>query len=122
MKEVSADKAYSNYAALRLVDRIGASPYIDFKSNATDTGKCEIWNKTWHYYNMNRAEFMAHYHKRSNVETTFQMIKSKFGSSLRSKLPVAQTNEVLCKILCHNLCCLIQSYFELGIQATFWAE
>jgi hypothetical protein len=25
----------------------------------------------------------------------------------------------LCKILCHNLCCLIQSALELGIRATF---
>ena len=32
------------------------------------------------------------------------------------------TNEVLCKVLCHNVCCLIQSVFELGIQAKFWGE
>jgi hypothetical protein len=31
-------------------------------------------------------------------------------------------NEALCKILCHNLCCLIQSTFELGISATFWGK
>ncbi len=29
-------------------------------------------------------------------------------------------NEVLCKVLCHNLCCLIQSMYELGIEPTFW--
>jgi hypothetical protein len=33
----------------------------------------------------------------------------------------AQVNEALCKILCHNICCLIQSIFELGIEPTFWA-
>jgi len=27
----------------------------------------------------------------------------------------------LCKILCHNICCLIQSIFEFGIDPTFWA-
>jgi hypothetical protein len=31
-------------------------------------------------------------------------------------------NEALCKILCHNITCLIQSVFELGIEATFWKE
>ena len=31
-------------------------------------------------------------------------------------------NEALCKILCHNICCLIQSIYELGIEATFWGE
>ena len=29
-------------------------------------------------------------------------------------------NELLCKVLCHNLCCLVQSVYELGIEATFW--
>jgi transposase len=119
VKEVSADKAYSSYANMRLVDNIGAVPYIDFKTNASDSGKCEIWNKMFHYYSMNKTEFMSHYHKRSNVETTFSMVKAKFGGSIRSKIPVAQTNEVLCKFLAHNLCCLIQSMYELGIEPNF---
>lgn len=67
-----------------------------------------------------REEFLTHYHKRSNVETTFHMIKAKFGTRVRSKTPVAQTNEILCKVLCHNLCCLVQSFYELGIEAEFW--
>jgi hypothetical protein len=29
---------------------------------------------------------------------------------------------VLCKILCHNICCLIMSQFELGIDPVFWKE
>jgi hypothetical protein len=31
-------------------------------------------------------------------------------------------NEVLCKFVCHNLCCLIQEQCELGIEAIFWGE
>ncbi len=31
-------------------------------------------------------------------------------------------NESLAKILCHNLCCLIQSAYELDVTATFWGE
>jgi len=50
------------------------------------------------------------------------MIKAKFGERLRSKSKAAQTNEILCKILCHNVCCLIQSIYELGIEPTFWTE
>jgi transposase len=73
----------------------------------------------FHYHNLNRAEFMMRYHERSNVETTFIMIKAKFGGFVRSKLPVAQVNEVVCKILAHNICCLIQSNYELGIEASF---
>jgi pyruvate dehydrogenase (quinone) len=27
-----------------------------------------------------------------------------------------------CKVLCHNLCCLIQSMYELGLKPKFWKE
>ena len=73
----------------------------------------------WHFYNLNREVFLQHYHKRSNAETAFSMIKAKFGSSVRAKTPTAQTNEVLCKVLCHNICVLIQSMYELGIKPVF---
>jgi hypothetical protein len=32
---------------------------------------------------------------------------------------VAAGNEVLCKIICHNICVLIQETHELGIAAEF---
>ena len=120
--EVSADKAYSNRANMIVAENKGMKPYIDFKKNAKPIGKCDAWNKMFHHYNLNREDFYQHYHKRSNVETTFSMIKAKFGGSLRSKTFTAQANEALCKILCHNLCCLIQSAYELGTETAFWNE
>jgi hypothetical protein len=65
---------------------------------------------------------LEHYHKRSSVETTFSMIKAKFGHKLRSKSLTGQINEALCKVLCHNLCVVIQSVRELGIEAAFASE
>jgi len=50
------------------------------------------------------------------------MIKAKFGQRLRSKTLIAQTNEALCKVLCHNLCVVIQSQYELGIETNFTNE
>ena len=32
------------------------------------------------------------------------------------------TNEVLCKLLAHNLCVLIQEQHELGIDPIFWQD
>ncbi len=29
---------------------------------------------------------------------------------------------MLCKFLCHNICCLISAHCELGIESTFWPE
>ena len=76
----------------------------------------------YHYYMAYQEKFAACYHKRSNVESTFMMIKAKFGDAIRSKTRTAQINEALCKILCHNICCLIQSMYELGLKPKFWAE
>ena len=47
------------------------------------------------------------------------MLKAKFGAAIRSKTDVAQVNELLCKVLCHNLCVLIQCVYELGIEPAF---
>jgi transposase len=69
-----------------------------------------------------RERFMQRYYKRPNVESTFHMIKAKFGDSLRSKTRTAQINEALCKVLCHNICCLIQSMYELNLKPKFWKE
>jgi DDE family transposase len=118
---VAADKAYSSYRNTQFVFSKAGMPYIDFKANA----KAHItspagWRRMFHYYSYNREEFMRRYHRRSNVETTFAMMKAKFGEKVRSKTPVAQKNEVLGKALCHNIACLIQSMYELGIKPEFW--
>jgi transposase len=124
MDEISGDKAYLSGENFLTTIRHGATPYIPFKSNSkgqesTYGAKSTLWTRMFHFYNLHREEFLTHYHKRSNVETTFHMIKSKFGQRLRSKTLTAQINEALCKILCHNLCVVIQSAHELGIDADF---
>ena len=78
-----------------------------------------IWKKTYNYFVYNREDFLQHYHLRSNVESTNNMIKSKFTDLVRSKDETAQINEVFLKVLCHNICVLISSMFELGIQPEF---
>jgi transposase len=124
MKEISADKAYLGSSNLLTSLQRGAIPYIPFKSNSIASSsashaKSEVWTRMFHFYGLHRAEFLQHYHKRSNVETTFHMIKSKFGQRLRSRTYTAQINEALCKVLCHNLCVVIQSVHELGIETNF---
>jgi hypothetical protein len=37
------------------------------------------------------------------------MIKAKFGAAVRSRLAVAQINEVLAKCVAHNLCCMVKA-------------
>jgi hypothetical protein len=126
MKEVSADKAYSSEKNLQAAVNHNAMPYIPFKAGSTGNSRIRkqsaLWKNMYHYFALNNDRFMAHYHKRSNVETTFHMIKSKFGDALRSRNKTAQINEALCKVLCHNIVVLIQSMYELGLKPKFWAQ
>jgi hypothetical protein len=90
-----------------------------FKSNAS--GKVGgLYEKMFHYFKFREQEFLEHYHKRSNVESTFSMVKRKFADSVMSKTDTATVNEVICKFIAHNLCCLIQEQHELGIEPIFW--
>lgn len=124
MKEVSGDAAYLSKDNMQTAIDNGAYPYIAWKSNSKITEKegNELWNKLFHYFSLNKEKFLERYHQRSNSETAFSMIKAKFSDRLRSKNRTAQKNEALCKILCHNLCCLIQSIYEFGLKPEFWKE
>jgi hypothetical protein len=42
-----------------------------------------------HTFEARNDEFLAHYHQRSNVESTFSMVKRKFGASVRAKASLA---------------------------------
>ena len=120
---VAADKAYSSYRNTQFTYSKAALPFIDFKVNAKAHHHSPAgWRRMFHYYSYHKEAFMKRYHQRSNVETTFAMMKAKFGDKVRSKTPVAQKNEVLCKALCHNIACLIQSMYELNITPEFWSE
>ena len=121
--EVSGDKAYSSRLNLQAIEDVGAVPYIPFKKNVS--GKANgsmLWKKMYHYFIYKHDEFLEHYHKRSNAETCFHMIKTKFGSNIKSKKQTAQFNELLIKVLAHNVCVVIQEVNELGVKAEFKIE
>jgi transposase len=121
MKEVSADKGYTGRDTHDAIAAVGATPFIMFKSNATGAVG-GLYQKMFHYFQFKREDFLNHYHKRSNVESTVMMIKTKFGDSLKSKSDTAQKNETLAKVLCHNLCCLISAMYELGIEPELFID
>ncbi len=118
--EVSGDKAYASFRNFDAIESVGAVPYVPFRSGTTGEGPA-LWRKMWGLYTYKNDEFRSHYHARSNVETAFSMIKRKFGASLRAKNETAQTNEILCKLLAHNLVVLVASMYELNVAAEFWA-
>jgi len=110
MKEVSADKGYLGASNMLATLQRRAIPYIPFKTNSVPDSrgsygpKSELWSRMYHL---------------SQAVQRIHMIKSKLGQRLRSRTLTAQINEALCKVLCHNLCVVIQSVHELGIETNF---
>ena len=151
LRDVTADKAYSSRKNLQAVADAGGTPFIPFKGqdsggrfpgkSAAPTGttptaipavynpqatipgmEMSAWTRMYHLFAFQRDTFLARYHQRSNVETTFSMIKAKFGDSPRSKSDVGQMNEVLCKVIAHNLCVLIACVHEIGLDSPAFAQ
>jgi hypothetical protein len=124
ISEVSADGGYPSGENFRAVVLAGGIPYIAFRKNNTldASYKSTIWKDLLHLYKSRHPKFAEHYYLRNNVEATFHSLKSKFGGRLRSKSLHGQFNEALCKVLCHNLCVLIHSMYELQIDPMSWAE
>ena len=126
LSEVVCDKAYLSKGNFKAIEEVGAIPFIPFKSNSNaksrEKGTSSLWRKMYYYFMYKHDEFKEHYHQRSNVETCFHMIKTKFKDNLRSKNKVGQVNELLLKILCHNICVVIQEVNELGIKGEFIYE
>jgi transposase len=120
VNEVCGDKAYLSRENLELVNGIGGTAYIPFKSNSAPGEIGTLWEKMFGYFQFRRQEFLGHYHQRSNAESAFSMVKAKFRDHVRSKTDTAMKNEVLCKFLCHNVVVVHQAIIELGIEGAFW--
>lgn len=126
MQEVSADKAYNSIANYNAVQEVGGTAYIPYKSNITamsNTGnRARLWRKMFYYFKLNQEDFLMHYHSRSNIETTFFAVKTKFGDCLKNKTFTSQTNEVLCKLIAYNITVLISAMFELKIEPNLFCS
>lgn len=116
--DMTADKAYLSQANLQAINDIGANAFIPFKINSKPN-RPGVWDTAYHYFALHRQEFLAHYHQRSNAESTFSAIKRKYGDSVKAKNDRSMKNEVLAKLICHNLSCLIHAMEEFGIDANF---
>ncbi len=119
MEEFSADKAYSSRANLQKIWEHGCLPLIPFKENARSRRGEMIWTEMYNFFKKNNELFMKKYHLRSNAESGMHMIKSRFGDLTQMRDGAGAINDVLCKILCHNLCVLCQEIFLLGIDFNF---
>jgi len=122
IEEVSADMAYLSRRNLEIVGQYGGTAYIPFKKNSRSRSRgSKLWSRAYHYFQLHKDDFLKHYHKRSNVESTFSAIKKKFGETIKSKNNTAQINEMLCKIIAYNITVLIHEMIQLNNTAEFFS-
>ena len=109
------DNAYLSLKNLHLMMDNGTLPLTPFKANSRPDHSSgdPLWARLYHFYKYNQEWFRAHYHKRSNIETTNSMIKRKFGERLSSKKFDAQVNELLCTSVVTSKAA-IRGHFKTG--------
>jgi transposase len=122
VRECSADKAYSSIENHDVLESFGVEAFIPFKVNAVVNPKAPVWSRHLVEFTLHQERFFQSYHRRSNVETVFAMMKARFGASVASRLPTACANEVLAMCVAHNLCCLVKAIFTAGLAPAFWQD
>lgn len=118
VKELSADKGCLSIENYEEAEKIGVDLYAMFKANTTGAGG-GAFERAYHAFCLDRDGWLDHYHRRSNVETVFSMVKRVLGDSTRSKNVRAMRSECLAKMVCHNIRCVVSAIYERGIDPTF---
>lgn len=122
IKEISADAAYLSKENCRASYKEQIQPFIYPKKNIKlprKRGPPSGWGGMLLLWKKDRERFLRHYHRRSNVETSFAQLKVKFGSYLRCKNFTAQKNELMCKVISHNLATLGKAILEFDLDTKF---
>lgn len=122
IRDFCADKGYLSSKHFALIKELGGQAFIPFKKNTS--GKCSDNNRSYFksafkFFKENRKQYLEHYHKRSNIESSFSMIKRRFGNHVKCKKEISQDNEILGKVLAHNICVLVQEIFLNKINVDF---
>jgi len=119
-KRVVADKAYSARDNYDQVKELGMKAFIPFKSNVTGKARgSKEWKRIYQIFQKKEGRFKNTYHKRSNVESTFNAIKQRFGKSLNCRDKKVLETELLAKVLCYNVCTVIRAMYKLDVSPDF---
>ena len=104
--------------------RAAPQPFVPFKTNSVEHGEPDrsTGGRCGACSDLKADEFKRSYHRRSNVESAIGSIKARCGGLVRSRTAAAQCNEVLCKVLLHNLACIVHAIEKYGIGVSFPLE
>src|SRR3989344_2546393 len=121
IKEVYAVPAYLSKNNVEFCKALNIASYLKPKSNTVIKGlKNSAWRSSIErYYQDEKRKQYRRYSLRSNIESAFHMIKSVNTDILRHKTFEGRVNELLARIVCHNIRCLVTAYFKGDIDLPF---
>lgn len=124
IRDFTADKGYLSGKSFALINNLGGQAFIPFKKNTTGSSNSKskyrsYFKQAYRFFREHQQDYLNHYHKRSNIESCFSMIKRKFGNNIKCKKETSQDNEILARVLAHNICVLVQELFLNNININF---
>jgi transposase len=120
LKEILADRAYNSRKNFQVAEDHGMTALIPFKSNQTGQSKgCPAYHRMYLFFSYERQKFEDHYRDRAQVEVTFGSMKQRIGETVLSRSFTAQVNEILSKVVVHNISMLVQAMLRLGALPDF---
>lgn len=98
------DSAYLSRKVCNRIVTLGRMPFIKPKKNTIRNSKgSQAWKRMVSLYMDYEEEFNRHYHKRSLVESVFNVMKGVFGNNLAARKRRMQRKELMVRIICYNI-------------------
>jgi len=117
MEILCADPAYLSRPNCNLAENLGIILRVKPKKNTTRKPKgSRAWKENISLAQDHPEIFGQEYHKRSNAETDFWMIKGKNAGFVWSIEEEGQENEILLKCFNNNIRCLARGSVEFDIK------
>jgi transposase len=98
------DSAYLSRKMCNRIVTLGRIPFIKPKKNTCRNARgSHAWKDMVSLYMDSEDEFNEHYHKRSLVESVFNVMKGVFGNNLNARKRRMQRRELMLRIICYNI-------------------
>ena len=115
IKYCLGDAGYVSKENYILCEDNNIKAFLNFKKNYKSSGgKSNLWKQQIDLWKNNKDVWHESYRFRVLVESTFSVIKKKFGNYLRSRNQESMDVEMLLKCLCYNLCIISKDFGQLS--------
>lgn len=115
------DGAYCAEECAAACEKAGTELFVRWPKGRTGkTKRAALW-RLYQKFDADQELYRNQCDKgRPLAETGNKMLKERFGYSLRSRTPNAMYAEVMLRLICHNVACLVMAVKELKIEAKYW--